>query len=124
MSLRVVLTDDYLHVEIRGIDVLMCMSHDQHIPVSAITSARVTGWSEPRRELGWRTAGGYWPGWFATGWYSVPGRPGARQLWSVYRDRDALLVVDTKLERPSRLVLGVPGALHLADQINRRLTLR
>jgi hypothetical protein len=36
--------------------------------------ARVVGWDEVRAGLGWRTCGGYWPGWFATGWYAVPGR--------------------------------------------------
>jgi len=119
--LRASISDDFLHLEIRGTASLICMSHDQHIPLSAVTSARVTGWAEPRSEIGWRTAGGYWPGWFSTGWYSVPNRKEARQFWSVYRDRDEILVIDTTLERPSRLVLGVPNAVELANEINARL---
>jgi hypothetical protein len=111
-----------LDVEVRGIGShLMVLSGDQHIPMADIVEARVVGWEEARAGMGWRTCGGYWPGWFATGWYAVPGRKGARQFFSVYRDRDELLLVDTKLERPARLVLAVPNPHELAKEINRQL---
>jgi hypothetical protein len=51
----------------------------------------------------------------------VRGRKGARQFLSLYRDRDVLLLVDTKLERPARPVLAVPNPRGLADEINRQL---
>jgi hypothetical protein len=119
MAVRVALRGDVLDVEIRGVfDSTMCLSGDQHVPLSDITSARVASWDELRSALGWRVAGAYWPGLIATGWYAVPGRPGARQFWAVYRDRSNLLVVDTRLERPARLVLATPDAAALAEALN------
>jgi hypothetical protein len=114
-----------LDVEVRGIGShLMVFSGDHHIPIADIVEARVVGWDEARAGLGWRTGGGYWPGWFATGWFTLRGRKGARQFLSVYRDRDGLLLVDTRVERPARLVLAVPNPHGLADEINRQLAVR
>ena len=100
-----------LDVEVRGIvDAMLCLSGDQHVAIDDIVDARIAPWSEVRAGLGWRTAGGYLPGWFATGWYAVPGEKGARQFLAVFRDRSRILVVDTTLERPRRLALALDDA--------------
>jgi hypothetical protein len=114
--------DGVLDIEIRGAwSHFMHMSGDQHIAISDVVEVGVASWDEVRPALGWRTGGGYWPGWFATGWYSMKGRPGTRQFLSVFRDRDRLLVIDTVLERPARLVLAVPEPERLADEIRAEL---
>jgi hypothetical protein len=64
--------------------------------------------------------GAYLPGYVAAGWFLVPDRPGARQFCCVQRDRD-VLVVDTDLERPTRLVLQHPDRARLAWWIAERV---
>jgi hypothetical protein len=119
---RAALRGDTLDIEIRGfVDTTMCLSGDQHLALSDITAARVVSWDEVRAGLGWRTAGAYWPGLIATGWYAVPGRKAARQFLAVYRDRANLLLVDTRVERPARVVVATPEAAALAADITARL---
>jgi hypothetical protein len=121
VAVRVVVRNEAVDVEVRGIGAhLMHLSGDLHVPMADVLEARVVGWDEARSGMGWRTGGGYWPGWFATGWYAVPGRKGARQFFSVFRDRARLLLVDTRLERPARLVLAVPDPDAMAADIERR----
>ena len=70
-----------------------------------------------RSQLGWRLAGTYVPGVLAAGWYTVKGQRAKRQLWSVYRDSD-VLVIETTRSSPSRIVLQHPDRAMLADRIN------
>lgn len=122
MALDVIVDDTGIDVRFGGwFHQFMCFSHGVKVPLSEVTAVRITGWDEPRSQMGWRLGGGYWPGWFATGWYSVPGRAGVRQLWSVFRDRDRLLVIDTRLARPCRLVLAHPECDRLLAEIEARL---
>jgi hypothetical protein len=111
-----------IDVEIRGlISHLIHFSGDHHLPVGDVVDARVVGWDDVRPELGWRVGGGYWPGGLATGWFTMPGRRGARQFLSVFRDRDRLLCIDTRLQRPARLVLAVPDPEAAVDAIVRQI---
>ncbi len=71
--------------------------------------------------VGWRVGGTYWPGRVAAGWFTMPDRKAARQLWSVYRD-DEVLVIDTTRERPCRVVLQRPDRHDLAWLIGERLS--
>lgn len=120
MSVNAVVRGSTLDIQIRGVfDTTMCLSTDQHIPIGDILDARIAPWSEVRAGLGWRTAGGYWPGRMATGWYAVPGEKGARQFLAVYRDRSQLLVVDTRLDRPRRIVLALSDAPSVLADLTR-----
>lgn len=110
---------DALAVGFGGLDVFLCLSAGVEIPWVAVVDARVVPFRTARAEIGWRVGGGYFPGWFATGWYTVPGVKGARQLWRVYRG-DELLVVETLLARPRRLVLQVRDPVALGAEINAR----
>ena len=121
MAVDVFVHDEGVEIDVSGADVVMCFARHLSIPMSAITGARVATWDEIRPDLGWRVGGGYWPGWFATGWYTVPDHKGDRQLLCVYRDRDELLVIDTALTRPSRVVLQHPDRHDLAWWIGERL---
>lgn len=118
--MRIEVSDRSVEVDFEGLDQVMCLARHVSIPIEHITAARVTAVEEVKAGIGWRVGGGYWPGWFATGHYTVPGRKGARQLWCVYRDPE-VLVIDTDLERPARLVLQHPDRHDLAWWIGERL---
>lgn len=125
MPVTTSLREGALDVEVRGLGGhFMMWSGDQHIPMSDVLEARVVGWDEVKPTLGWRVGGGYWPGWFATGCFTWREQKGDRQLLAVFRDRDELLVVDTRLQRPARLVLAVPEPHELAAEINRQVAAR
>lgn len=123
MPIDLTVGDDAIDLAITGwFDRAMCMTKGQHILLADVVGARLTTWDDARADMGWRVGGGYWPGRIATGWYTVPGRKGLRQLWAVYRDRAELLVIDTRLERPSRIVLAHPDRARLAWWINERVS--
>lgn len=124
MAVDVFVHDEGVEVDFTGLDVAMCFARHVTVPMEHVVGARIATWDEVRPDLGWRVGGGYWPGWFATGWYTVPGHKGDRQLLCVYRDRDELLVIDTDLPRPSRLVLQHPDRHDLAWWIGERLDAR
>jgi len=99
-----------------GIDAMWCLQQRLRLHFGDIAGARVASWDEIRPGLGWRVAGAYWPGRIATGHYNVADRPGARQFLAVYRDRE-LLVIETRLERPCRVVVQHPDRVALAERI-------
>lgn len=117
MALRVAVRAHALEVAITGPEVSLCLSTGVTLPWAEVVGARVVPFAVARAELGWRVGGGYLPGVFATGWYTMPGRRGDRQLWRVYRDR-TLLLIDTRRRRPARLVLQHPDRDLLAERIN------
>ena len=123
MGVHVDVSDEAITVTFSGWDQIWALCHQRTIALSDITGARVAAVDELRAELGWRVGGTYWPGAVAAGWYSVRGRKGARQLWSVYRDPE-VLVIDTTLERPCRLVLQLADRHDVAWFIGERLTPR
>lgn len=120
MPLQIVVHDDVVDIAITGLDQLLCLSSGLALPVAEIASAKVVSVAAAKAGLGWRVGGGYWPGWFATGWFTIPDRKGARQLWCVYRDPE-VLVIDTTRERPARLVLQHPDRHDLAWWIGERI---
>ena len=124
MAVDVFVHDEGVELDFTGLDIAMCFARHVTVPMDAVTGVRIAPWDELRADLGWRLGGGYWPGLFATGWYSVPGRKGARQLLCVYRDRRELLVIDTSLERPCRIVLQHPDRHDLSWWIGERLQAR
>ena len=120
MALDVYVHDDRVTLDLSGLDRLWCLAGHLEVPTAHITSARVVSAGDARRLLGWRVAGGYWPGLLATGWFTVPGRQGARQFACIYRDRE-VVVVDTDLDRPARLLFQHPDRDRLAWLIGERV---
>lgn len=120
MGLQVVVHDDVVDIAITGLDQLLCLSSGLTLPVAEIASAKVVSVAAAKAGLGWRVGGGYFPGWFATGWFTMPEREGARQLWCVYRAPE-VLVIDTTRQRPARLVLQHPDCHDLAWWIGERI---
>lgn len=122
MSVNVLVHDEVVEVEITGFwDRTICFSRGFTIPIADIVAARLATWDEVAADLGARVGGGYWPGRFATGWFTFRGRRGGRQWFAVFRDRDRLLVIDTKVDRPCRVVIGTNDGERLAWWINERL---
>ena len=89
-------------------------------PITEITDARVAPVAPLKKDLGLRTGGGYWPGRMATGHFTWRHRKGIRQLWAVYSDKE-VLVIDTTLEKPARIVIQHPYKHDLAWLIAERI---
>ena len=124
MAVHVHVSDDAVDIRFTGIDWLMTFNPSgQHLAMTDITGARIAPREEVLTDLRWRAAGGYWPKAMATGWFTVKDRKGVRQLWCVYRDTE-VLVIDTNLARPCRIVLQHPGRHDLAWYIGERLPQR
>jgi hypothetical protein len=120
MAATVYVHDDRVTIDLDGADRLWCLASHLEVPMEHITSARVASRSELVKQLSWRTLGAYWPGVVATGWYMMRDRPGARQFWCVYRDSQ-VLVIDTDLDRPARVVIQHPDRDRLAWLIGERV---
>ena len=116
-GLHVELDDTALHVRCTGVTKLLCMGPGLSIPRSSVASATVMTQASAKADLGWRTMGGYLPGRFATGWYKIRGRDGVRQWWAVFRDPE-VLVVDTTLDKPARVVVQCPDRAEIARALN------
>lgn len=112
------ITPTHLLVRSSGWDRLWSFSREIRVPIDSITAARVVSIREARRELGWRMGGTAIPGRVTAGWFSWRGRPGYRQWWSTFRD-PMVLMVDTTLRRPCRLVLQTPRRGELAEALTR-----
>jgi hypothetical protein len=120
MGLDVFVHDDKVTLDLSGLDRLWCLAGHLEVPTAHITGARVVPVDDVRAGLGWRVGGGYWPGLLAAGWFTVEGRRGARQFWCVYRDPE-VVVVDTDLDQPARLVFQHPDRDRLAWLIGERV---
>jgi hypothetical protein len=119
MAVHIEVHDDRVTVDLDGMEQVWALARHIEIPTANITGARVAPVHDLRHGLGWRVGGAYWPGVVAAGHFSVPDHSGARQFWCVYRDTD-VLVIDTDLERPSRVVLQHPDSDFLAWIIGER----
>ena len=120
MGVSVYVHDDRMTVDFDGLDRLLVLKGHLEVSLADITDARVAPQAELRRDLGWRLGGGHWPGAFATGHFSTKGGGGGRQLWDCYRDPDVLLL-ETRLENPWRIVLQHPDRERLAWLIAERI---
>jgi hypothetical protein len=120
MSVKVYVHDDRISIDLDGMEQVWCLARHLEVPIEHVTSARVAPLAEVREGLSWRVGGAYWPGVIATGNYLVPGRQGARQFWCVYRDQE-VLVIDTDLDRPARIVLQHPDRDRLAWLVAERI---
>jgi hypothetical protein len=116
----VFVSDTGVDIDLRGMDMVLCLARHLHLGIGDIVRAQVAPVRGLRDEIGWRFGGAAWPGALTTGWYTVRGLKGRRQLWCVYRDPE-VLVIDTTLPKPSRVVLQHPDRHDLAWYIGERL---
>jgi len=123
MAVRVHVHDDRIQFDLDGADAFAALSWHHAVPMDHIVSATVRPVDDVRKDLAWRIGGRYLPGIMATGTFGMKGRPAARQFWSVYRD-DEVLVIDTDLDDPARVVVQHPDRHDLAWFIGERVALR
>ena len=100
MGVELVVHDDSIDLTFSGRDRFLALSKGIHLPINEITDARVATVEEMKQSLGWRVGGGYWPGRMATGHFTWRGRQRYRQLWSVYKQNE-VLVIDTTRKNPA-----------------------
>ncbi len=121
MAVHVHVSDDAVDITFTGADKWLTLNPSgQHVAMADITSARVEQRTAARADAGWRVGGGQWFDSLTTGWFTVKGRKGYRQLWCAYKDTE-VLVIDTRLPKPCRIVLQHPDRHDLAWYIGERL---
>jgi hypothetical protein len=120
VAVEVFVDDRGVDIRFTGMDRFLTLTGRYHVPMAAIMWARVVPVADVRPTLGWKIAGGRWTDRFATGWFTVRGVKGLRQLWCVYRDAE-VLDIETSLARPRRVVLQHPDRHDLAWFIGERL---
>jgi hypothetical protein len=120
MGLSVFVHDDSIEIELSGLDRVASLKSHMRIPLAVVTDARVASQEELKTELGWRVGGTYLPGVIAAGHYNTRDRKGVRQFWDVYRDPEVLLI-ETRLKNPWRVVLQHPDRERLAWLIAERI---
>ena len=117
MSVSVQRNVDGIHIRFTGSDAFWTFKRELDLPAADIANVYVGQVAELKPALGWRTAGSYLPGVMICGHYAMKGQPGPRQLWCVYRARE-VLVIETRLAKPCRVVLEVDDPRLLADQLS------
>ena len=117
MSTTVTVHADYVDVDFSGVDAALALKRHLTIPATEVDSAAVKPVKELKKNLGLRVGGGYFPGWLATGHFLSRGGMKGRQLWSVYRDAEAL-VIDLSGPKLRRVVVQSPERAALAAKIN------
>ena len=120
MGINVFVHDDAVDIDFTGLDRLVTLRGHVRLPMGVIASARLVHQDELRPTLGLRLGGTYLPGVLAAGKFSARDRDGGEQLWDVYRDPE-VLVIETKLDHPVRLVLQHPDRGRLAWLIAERI---
>jgi hypothetical protein len=120
MTADVWVHDDRVTIDLHGLDKVAALAGHVEVPMEHVTGARVVPTAEAKAALGWRVGGTFWPGAVTAGYFTERQRRGARQWWSVYRDAE-VLVIDTDLDRPSRVVLQHPDRDRLAWLISERV---
>lgn len=120
MSVDVVVSDEAVDIRFTGWDSVWTLQRHVRIPMADVVDARVARQADLKPDLGWRVGGTYWPGRVAAGHYTTRHRRRVRQLWCCYAAQD-VLVVETRLDRPWRIVLQHPDRDFLAWIIAERL---
>lgn len=116
MALDVIVSDNLVSLRFSGLDRVLSLAVAVDLHGDEITKVSLMSRAQAKARLGWRVGGGYWPGRFATGWFTVPGERGRLQLWDVYRD-DEVLVIETTRPKPSRVVVQHPDRAELLQRI-------
>ncbi len=120
MGINVFVHDDEVDIDFTGLDRFEALKSHLTLRTADIVEARVAPVSEVAADRHWRIGGTYWPGRVAAGHFLTSGRKGAHQLWGVHRDPE-VLVIETRLDRPWRVVLQHPDRERLAWLIAERI---
>jgi len=120
MSMNVFVHDDVVDIDFTGWNRIWALSSHVELKMADIVDARIASRAELLEGIGWRVGGTYVPGKVASGRYTTKGRKGVRQLWDVYTDTE-LLVIETRLDDPWRVVLQHPDRDFLAWIISERI---
>ena len=110
MGVHVDVVSDAVEVRFTGWAIGLALKRRLRIPLTEIVDVRVEDAKVARRLWGWRIAGGYWPGWFATGHFTVAKtvrrQKGERALLYSF-GRSRVLVIETTRLRPRFVALQV-----------------
>ena len=120
MAVNVFVHDDRIDIELSGLDRLVTLKGRLEIDMADVVDARVARREDLRPDISWRLGGTAVPGKVTAGHFATPGRPGVHQLWCTYADPE-LLVVETRLDSPWRVVLQHPDREFLAWVIGERI---
>src|SRR6478735_8827783 len=120
MAVNVFVHDDAVDIDFTGWSRAWALKGHVELAMSDIVEARVASRAELVADLGWRVGGTSWPGKVIAGHYTTRGRKGVRQLWDTYTDQE-LLLVETRLDRPWRVVLQHQDREFLAWVISERI---
>src|SRR3954470_3470402 len=120
MGTNVFVHDDAVDVDFTGWSRVWALKGHVEVAMADIVDARVAPRAELVESIGWRLGGTSVPGRVIAGRFSTKGRDGVRQLWDTYSDPD-LLVIETRLDRPWRVVLQHPDREFLAWIISERI---
>lgn len=110
MGVRVDVVGDAVEVRFTGLAIGLALKRSLRIPLAEIVDVRVEDAKAARRLWGWRIAGGYWPGWFTTGHFTVSKKvrrtKGERALL-YYFGRTRVLLIETTRRRPRFVAVRV-----------------
>ena len=120
MAVNVFVHDDAVDIDFTGWSRVWALKGHVELAMTDIVEARVASRAELVADLGWRVGGTAWPGKVIAGHYTTRGRKGVRQLWDTYTDQE-LLLIETRLDRPWRVVLQHQDRDFLAWVISERI---
>jgi hypothetical protein len=120
VSVHAAFEGDRFVVTCSGWGAFLAFARTVEVSLSDVTAAHVVPLAEARKSSGWRIGGSYVPRRIYAGWFTVRGKLREREWWwSTFRDAD-VLVVETRLAKPRRIVLETGDRLELAATINAR----
>ncbi len=117
MSVEVVVTDDRIQVEMRGLDQLWAFARDVTIPLATVQQATVVEAVDAKARLRWRLLGTGVPRVVIAGRFSVKSAPGEREFWVTHRGQQ-FLQIETTNPKLRRVVLEVTDSEQLAATLN------
>ncbi|MDA3039666.1 MAG: hypothetical protein O3C27_09080 [Actinomycetota bacterium] len=121
MALQLTIDGPTLRLQMTKLDQIWTLRRHLEIPLEAVISASVQAKEPLADRLAFRIRGSSIPGMLLAGSFTVwkEGREHAkeRQFWLTFRGAE-VLVIDTNLRSPSRIVLEVPDRRRLAAMVN------
>ena len=118
MTIEITVSAAGVSVELDGLDRLWALRRRVDLVRGDIARATVMSRRAAMASVGWRLGGTAAPGVALAGNFTFrPAQPGRRQFWAVYRDTE-VLVIDTHIDRPHRVVVQHPDRVRLAGEIN------
>jgi hypothetical protein len=112
----ITIEDGNLVVEMHGIDIVYSTRHKIEYPLAHVVDAQVVTDLLAQSHVGWKIAGGYWPGAFRNGYFR---EHGTRVFWNVRPLKTSRAVAITLKDQDTvRLVLGVEDPEAVAAMIN------